>query len=85
MALLVPEAIPAGAINEVILMNGAGILTGVSLFDVYKGAQVPAGFKSLAYSLSFQAADRTLTDEEVTAVFNQVKTQLSAKFGVELR
>ncbi|MDD4752112.1 MAG: phenylalanine--tRNA ligase subunit beta [Desulfitobacteriaceae bacterium] len=85
MALLVPESLAAEEVSAMIRAKGGEILTGVSLFDVYKGAQVPEGYKSLAYSLSFQAVDRTLTDEEVTRVFDQTKSELFAKFGVELR
>ncbi|MGI6065530.1 MAG: phenylalanine--tRNA ligase subunit beta [Bacillota bacterium] len=85
MALLVPESVAAEKVSAVIWANGGEILKGVSLFDVYKGAQVPEGYKSLAYSLSFQAVDRTLTDEEVSRVFEQTKNELFVKFGVELR
>ncbi|ATW23929.1 phenylalanine--tRNA ligase subunit beta [Candidatus Formimonas warabiya] len=85
MALVVKDTIPARMIEEIIWENGKRILTGVSLFDVYKGAQIPEGCKSLAYSLTFQANDRTLTDEEVSKVFGRIKEKLSLKFGVELR
>ncbi|MGI6684922.1 MAG: phenylalanine--tRNA ligase subunit beta [Bacillota bacterium] len=85
MALVVKNEIPAEAINEVIWENGENILTQVTLFDVYKGTQIPEGYKSLAYALTFQSGERTLTDDEVTSVFQKIKERLSEKFGVELR
>lgn len=84
MALLSKDNVPAQEIEEVIRKNGGKILTKVKLFDVYKGTQIPEGYKSLAYSLTFQAADRTLTDEEVTSVFERIKEKLT-KLEVELR
>lgn len=85
MALVVKNEIPAEAINEIIWANGDNILTGVSLFDVYQGTQIPEGYKSLAYALTFQSGEKTLTDDEVSSVFQKIKDQLSEKFGVELR
>lgn len=85
LALIVPHSLQSGTVSQEIMANGTEILSGVQLFDVYTGAQVPAGFKSLAYSLSFQAVDRTLKDEEVSLVVDGIKRCLSEKFGVELR
>jgi phenylalanyl-tRNA synthetase beta chain len=85
MALLVKESIPAENITQTIWENGENILTGVTLFDVYKGTQIPEGYKSLAYALTFQSKEKTLTDDEVTAVFQKINESLSEKFGVELR
>lgn len=85
MALVVQDAIPAQSIENIIWENGENILTGVTLFDVYKGTQIPEGCKSLAYALTFQSGERTLTDDEVSLVFQKIKTRLSEKFDVELR
>ncbi len=85
MALVVKDEIPASAIEEIILQNGGRLLTEVNLFDVYKGSQIPDSFKSLAYSLTFQSQEKTLTDDEITAVFQKIQKELSDKFGVELR
>lgn len=85
MALVVPDSVTARLVNDVIWANGGEILTGVDLFDIYQGNQIPQGFKSLAYSLSFQAADHTLTDEEVVQVFEKIKKRLFEELGVELR
>jgi phenylalanyl-tRNA synthetase beta chain len=85
MALVVKNEIPAEAIEKTIWENGEDILTGVNLFDVYKGTQIPEGYKSLAYALTFQSKERTLSDDDVLPVFNKIKERLSEKFGVELR
>ena len=67
VALVVADDVPAGLVAET-LREGAGeLLESVRLFDVYTGAQIGAGRKSLAFALRFRAPDRTLTDEETTA------------------
>src|SRR5690606_21831219 len=65
LALLVPEGVAAGAVLETIERHGGPFLRHVHLFDVYEGDQVPEGFRSLAYAMTYQASDRTLTDDEV--------------------
>lgn len=85
MALLVKQDIAAGELLGVIKAAGGELLKEVRLFDVYQGEQVQAGYKSLAYSLRFQAPDRTLTDEEVNAVFDKIHNSLKDKLGAELR
>jgi phenylalanyl-tRNA synthetase beta chain len=57
----------------------------VRLFDVYRGGQVPAGKKSLAYSLTYQAADKTLTDEETKKLRAKIVGRLERELGVTLR
>jgi len=85
LAFLVKDTIPAGKVENIIWHWGGDILTAVNLFDFYKGAQIPEGYKSLAYSLVFQAKDRTLTDEEISHVVESIKQNLLEKLGVELR
>ena len=60
-------------------------LTRVYLFDLYQGKGVPEGSRSLAWSLSFRRADRTLTDEEVDASMAAIVKALEEKFGARLR
>ena len=68
LALVTPDAIPAAAVARA-LRDGAGdLLVALELFDVYRGAGVPDGARSLAYRLRLQASDRTLTDADVAAV-----------------
>ncbi|MGC8780971.1 MAG: phenylalanine--tRNA ligase subunit beta, partial [Anaerolineae bacterium] len=64
LAVIVDEATPAARVAALIHQAGGKLLVGLRLFDVYRGDQIPPGKKSLAYSLTFQAADRTLTDED---------------------
>jgi len=60
------------------------MLEQLRLFDVYQGPQVPSGYRSLAYSLTFRVAERTLTDVEVNTALNNVEEALAA-IGVKLR
>ncbi len=66
--------------------NAAGeLLESVQLFDEYRGEAVPYGQRSLAFRLVYRASDRTLTDEEVEPVHQNVREALVEKFGVNLR
>ena len=68
-----------------ILAAAGKLLRGVKLFDVYRGTGVPQGMKSLAFSLSLRADDRTLTDVDSEAVVNKVLAALKEKLGATLR
>jgi phenylalanyl-tRNA synthetase beta chain len=85
LALAVPEAVEAGALIAAIRAAGAPMLREARVFDVYRGDQVGAGRKSVAVHLAFQAADRTLTDEEVATVRDAIVEALAAQLGAELR
>lgn len=76
VAVIVPEATPAEAVAAEVRAGGAGLLSGVQLFDVYRGDSIPAGTKSLAFALSYQAADRTLTDKEVDKAHQKIEARL---------
>jgi phenylalanyl-tRNA synthetase beta chain len=68
------------------LETGAGeLLESIRLFDVYTGAPVPAGSRSLAYALTLRAPDRTLTGEEATAVRDAAVAAAAERTGAELR
>ena len=60
-----PEYLSNEAVENIILQAGTEHLEKLVLFDLYQGKQVPDGFKSMAYNLSFRAENRTLTDKEV--------------------
>lgn len=85
MALLVEEGIPVERVHRSIRKAGGELLREVRLFDVYQGAQVPAGKKSVAFSLVYQSTERTLTDDEVGKLHEAVKKTLDQEFGAELR
>lgn len=85
LALLAPEGVPAQTIADIIQSEGGPLLRRLQLFDVYQGKQVPAGYRSLAYSLEWQTPDRTLTDEEIHAVQQRILTRLAQECGVKVR
>lgn len=85
LALVVRQDVAAGDITRVIKKFGGQYLHDIKLFDVYRGGQVKEGCQSLAFSLKFQAEDRTLTDQEVNGIVSKVADELSKQFGAELR
>ncbi len=85
LAIVVSEDIPAVRVRDLILRTGAPLLKSVALFDVYRGEQVGAGKKSLAYRLTYQADDRTLTDGEVAEVRAAIVRHLERELGAVLR
>jgi phenylalanyl-tRNA synthetase beta chain len=85
VALVVPVRVPAAEVESA-LVDGAGqLLESVRLFDVFTGAQVGEGNKSLAYKLTFRAPDRTLTAEEAVATRDAAVSVAADRFGAALR
>ncbi len=84
ISMVVPKEILVGQIEDVIAQRGGKILESYKLFDIYEGAQILAGHKSVAYSITFRAADRTLTDDEVGAAMRKILNGLQG-LGIELR
>lgn len=72
-------------LEKVIKKAGGQLLNGIELFDEYKGKNVPEGQRSLAFSLVYRASDRTLTDEEVDPIHNNIREALVETFNVTLR
>lgn len=85
IALVVPREVPCGEVLRVIREAGGTNLRQVSVFDVYEGRQIKKGCRSLAFSLFFQAGDRTLTDEEVAAQIEAISAAVAKELGAELR
>lgn len=85
LALVVDEDVMAGEVEEGIREIAGELLESVTLFDVFTGAQVGEGKKSIAYSLVYRAADRTLTDEEVQSVHQKVVNYLEDILEAKLR
>jgi phenylalanyl-tRNA synthetase beta chain len=85
IAVVVDEAVPAAEVKAVIEEAGGALLRDVRLFDLYRGEQVGAGNKSLAYSLTFQADDRTLTDKDANKIRDKIVRRLNDKLGATLR
>src|SRR4051794_1064723 len=85
LAVIVAEDVAADAVLGAVRGAGGKLLRGVRVFDVYRGAQVGEGRKSLALALTFQAPDRTLSDDDVAPVRDKVVAALADKVGGELR
>ena len=85
LAVLVRDEVTNAEMLEILKQNGGKILESVALFDVYKGKQIEAGHKSMAYALVYRAGDRTLTDAEVSKVFEAQLAALSTAVGAKLR
>jgi len=85
LAVVVDESVPASLVESVVRRAGAPEVQSAHLFDVYRGEQVRAGKKSLAYALEMRAPDRTLTDEDASAVVSRIVNVLGEKTGAELR
>lgn len=85
LALVVDETLPAGKVARLIAEAGGKMVTGVRLFDVYRSPQIGPGKKSLAYSLTYQSAERTLTDKDVAAVRQRIIRRLEQDLGATLR
>jgi len=85
LALIVDEAIPAQRVEQLIARAGGDAIAEIRLFDVYRGAQVPPGKKSLAYSIAYQDMERTLTDKAVSRIREKIKNYLQREIGAELR
>ncbi len=84
LALVCDESIPVGTLEKAIVRGGGALLEKIQLFDVYQGAQIEAGKKSVAFSITLRSADSTLKDEQTTAVMKKVMNELE-KEGAVLR
>lgn len=85
LAVIVDQGIPAECVAACIRAAAGELLVDLRLFDLYQGGQVPAGKKSLAYSLVLRSSDRTLQEEEIAAVHSQVLGHLAKELGALLR
>ena len=84
-AMVVKEEVAAGELEKAIRANAGPLLESVKLFDVYRGAPVLPGFKSVAYSLTYRAADRTLKEAEVNEINQKVLIALKDAYNAVLR
>ena len=85
LSLMCDEEITVAQIEEVITASAGKLLRSVKLFDIYRGAGVPEGKKSMAFSLELRADDRTLMDTDSEGVVNKVLTALKEKLNASLR
>ena len=84
-AFVCNEDLEVGEIEKVMRKAGGKLVEDVKLFDVYRGAQVPEGMKSLAFKVVMRSADHTLTDEESDKVTKKILTLLERELGLTLR
>jgi phenylalanyl-tRNA synthetase beta chain len=85
LAIVVDEDVPAAKVVEVIQKAGGKLLSDVRLFDIFRGPQIGEGKKSLAYSLSYQAFDKTLTDKDAGKLRAKIIRLLEIELGAKLR
>ena len=85
LALVVDGGVPASAVVAALREAGGSLLEDVSIFDVYEGAQIAEGKKSLALRLSFRAAERTLSEAEVNKLREKMLVAVNREIGAELR
>jgi phenylalanyl-tRNA synthetase beta chain len=83
LALVIDRSVPAGKLEAIIASTA--LVAGVRLFDVYEGASLPEGKRSLAFQVQFQAQDRTLTESEVADARQRLVRRLQRETGAELR
>lgn len=84
LSMVVPKEILAGQIEAMIAQRGGAILESYQLFDIYEGSQIKEGYKSIAYSITFRAKDKTLEEAEVSAAMKKILNGLES-MGIELR
>ena len=84
ISMVMPKEILVGQIEDIIEKKGGAYLESYALFDIYEGAQIKPGFKSVAYSIVFRAKDKTLEDADVTAAMERILKALE-EMGIELR
>lgn len=85
VALVVDDSVPAAEVESALRAGAGELLESVRLFDVYSGAQVAEGHKSLAYALRFRSTERTLTVEETTAARDAAVAVAAQRTGAQLR
>lgn len=84
ISMVMPKGILVGQVEEIIEAKGGQYLESYALFDIYEGKQIMAGYKSVAYSITFRAGDRTLEDKDVNEAMERVLKGLKG-IGIELR
>ena len=85
LALLIPDSLPARQVLEFLEKRGGRDLVGVSVFDLFRGGDVPGGYRSVGFRLRFQSGRRTLTDTAVDRAVRRLVHRLKEEFGVEPR
>ncbi|HEY89999.1 MAG TPA: phenylalanine--tRNA ligase subunit beta [Thermoflexia bacterium] len=85
LALVMDEAVPALEVQRAILKAGKNLVTRATLFDVYRGPQLKTGQKSLAFALTYQSADHSLSEQEIQDLRRRILKRLKYTLNVTLR
>ena len=85
IAMIVDESVEVGQIEKIITKKSKKLLESVKLFDIYRDDKIGEGKKSVAYSLIFRDKNKTLSDDEINTIMNNVITELEKNLGAELR
>ena len=85
IALVVPTSVPAGDLVQTVLASGEKLVEHCELFDVYQGDKIGSGMKSVALSITFRSATRTLTEKNVEKAHAKVMKLLTDTYGGSLR
>jgi phenylalanyl-tRNA synthetase beta chain len=85
IAVIVDENLPADRVEALIKQTGGKMLASVRLFDVFRSEQIGVGKKSLAYALTYQSLEGTLTDKDAAQIRNRIVRRLEADLGAKLR
>ena len=85
ISILIDKVVSSGEVSDRISQAGAPLLKRVELYDHFDSKKIQEGKKSLTYALTFQSADKTLTDEEVNPIFEKIVKTLSSQLGATLR
>ncbi len=83
--MLVPEATTHDAVLQIVKQTKPANLEAVELFDVFRGKNVPAGQKSVAYAFTYRSPEKTLTDAEVNAAHEKLVLQFKENLGAAVR
>ncbi len=84
ISMIVPKSVLVGQIEQIIVQRGGKLLESYTLFDIYEGSQIQEGYKSVAYSITFRAKDRTLEEADVSGAMKKILNGLE-QLGIELR
>ena len=85
VAFIIEEDITSKTVTDLVKKAGGRLLTDIDIFDVYRGENVEEGKKSLAYKLTFSSNERTLTEEEVMATFNNIIEKVCKELNASIR
>ena len=84
ISMVMDKSVLVGTVEDIIEKRGGKLVESYKLFDIYEGSQIKSGFKSVAYSISFRAKDRTLDDKDINPIMENILKDLGA-LGIELR